>query len=310
MAAVLPILLWTEWILDEEQQQSGRDHKGNEESVNKGRVSEALRQFEKSKAAPSSTGSDLEAIEVALLAIYHQDLNLNPTLPAPMRLQAVGGRSLYNPTIDLSSSDQSASLQVIQPDPSHQMTQLTLTKLDAYTRPALVLRLSRFYQDHLPAGVPYLSLLAYLLLIDRLMLRGGMFDKDDRQMQTALLSQTHHSNDNEEDLSRDGGDTATIISATASLDIGKEGHNSQPLDQISLISKTTKEMLWNIFYALPQPPTKKFPILEPLVLLWSEALYVATPYLRHPLPTIIRQRLLRMAKAKLYSTAVFALGRN
>lgn len=275
MASQLPILLWTEWALD-------REALGLEE--------------------------DLSAIEVALLAAFQQDLNIEASVPQ-IRIPDITKKTIYNePAIDRATERfpyQSGKEKIIKPDPSMYPSR-PVTKIDEYSRVIVLYRLSRLMLDNLPS-LPVSSRIAYCFLIERMGTAGtrmanvesieclkkvmqnalpAVMAQDNQSMLSLLQFELQENSLMEPDSVNVTGDLSSAGLATENADF---------------------EWLLELFGGSSfDAQNRRFPSSSPLYLLWADVL-TAISFQFPGLVTIVRKQLLRRARYELLPLAVIAL---
>lgn len=275
MASQLPILLWTEWALD-------REALGLEE--------------------------DLSAIEVALLAAFQQDLNIEASVPQ-IRIPDITKKTIYNePAVDRATERfpyQTGKEKAIKPDPSMYPSR-PVTKIDEYSRVIVLYRLSRLMLDNLPS-LPVSSKIAYCFLIERMGTTGtrmantesieclknimqnvlpAVMAQDNQSMLSLLQFELQESSLLERDPVHVAEDSSSAGLATENVDF---------------------EWLLELFGGSSfDAQNRRFPSSSPLYLLWADVL-TALSFQFPGLVTIVRKQLLRRARYELLPLAVIAL---
>lgn len=275
MASQLPVLLWTEWALD-------REALGLEE--------------------------DLSAIEVALLAAFQQDLNIEASMPQ-IRIPDITKKTIYNEPPNGFVTEKfpykTGMEKVIKPDPSMYPSR-PVTKIDEYSRSIVLCRLSRLMLDNLPS-LPITSKIAYCFLIERMGTSGTQMANTDsieclKQLMQNTLP-TVMAQDNQSMLS-----LLQFELQESNLLEGNPVHVTEESISTGLSAENADfEWLVALFDGSSfDAQNRRFPSSSPLYLLWADVLTAAS--FQFPgLVKIVRKQLLRRARYELLPLAVIAL---
>jgi hypothetical protein len=272
VASQLPILLWTEWALD-------REALGLEE--------------------------DLSAIEVALLAAFQQDLNVEASMPQ-IRIPDIREATIYHePRQDSSTAGfpyKTGTEKFVKPDSSMYPSR-PVTKIDEYSRIVVLYRLSRLLLDNLPS-LPSTSKLAYCFLIERMATTGTrMANKDSVECLKKIMR-----NALPDVMAQDNQSMMSLLQFELQESSLLED-NSVHITEASVSTGTTPgnidfEWLFVLFDGSSfDAQNRRFPASSPLYLLWADVLTAAS--FQFPgLAKIVRKQLLRRARYELLPLAV------
>lgn len=274
MTSQLPILLWTEWALD-------REALGLEE--------------------------DLSAIEVALLAAFQQDLNIEASMPQ-IRIPDIKEKTIYHEPNHTSTAKfpyNSGIEKVVKPDSSMYPSR-PVTKIDEYSRIIVLYRLSRLLLDNLPS-LPSTSRLAYCFLIERMATAGTrMANKDSVECLKKIMRNAWPdvmAQDNQSMMSLlqfELQETALIEDNSVHITEGSASTGTAP-------GTIDFEWLLVLFDGSSfDAQNRRLPASSPLYLLWADVLTAAS--FQFPgLVKIVRKQLLRRARYELLPLAVIGL---
>lgn len=269
VASQLPVLLWTEWVLDRENPRLDEDR---------------------------------SAIEIALLAAFQQDLNIEASTPQ-IRIPDIKGESSIYHSKDAGSPFPMRSVpeKVIKPDPCMYPSR-PVTKIDHYSRPIVFYRLCRLLQDNLPS-LPCSTKVAYCLFIERMATTGTKLEDasvtECLQKLAMNLTAPYDAADNPSMLSLLHFDTKP---KDHTLDKAEPGTPAQ-----GVVSKINFDAIAALFDAsrFTSAP-KRFPASVPIYLLWADALTSFSFSLTN-LSKIIQKQLLRRARYEGMPLVILAL---
>ncbi len=202
VASVLPTLLWAEWALD----------------------------YDKAEME-----TDQSALEIAIMAAYQQDLNIQPTI-APTRTPSLSVPSIYSrpelfALLDPNEFPMNVEVREVVPE-SGLMPTSPITKVDDRSRLMVYYRLCRVFHDNL-SRLPPVSLITYAMLIERLSVAKSPIRSDAAAQIAAFLK-------------------------SKELDATKDQVAADLLD---------------VFYSNQEEvPKRRFPANESLILAWADAL--------------------------------------
>lgn len=269
MASQLPVLLWTEWVLEREQ---------------------------------PSLEEDRSAIEIALLAAFQQDLNIEASTPQTRIPDVRGEPSIYHAKEAGASFPmrETPAERVIKPDPCMYPSR-PVTKLDHYSRSIVLYRLCRLLQDNLPS-LPCSTKVAYCLFMERMATIGTKLadtTATDCLQQLALnLTAPYDAVDNPSMLSLLHFDTKpkdntleTSPRPALRNDVGKID-----FDAITALFDSSR------FTSAP----RRFPASVPIYLLWADAL-ACFSFTFTNLSKIVQKQLLRRARYEGLPVVILAL---
>jgi len=247
---------------------------------------------------------DLSAIDIALLAAFQQDLNIESSM-LQVRVPNLAEPSIYhqkaNKVADFGNIYpwKSGSQKKITPDPSIYPTR-PITKIDEYSRPIVFYRLSRFLQDNLPS-LPTITKITYYVLLERLTSMGTSIDSIDTTFSHLDMLATKWTCPTE--LVSESCSLLEMEMHSMSLDAITDPSNPRPTD---LLPVERIDVVW--LDKLFRVPSRlgKFPAAAPLYLLWTEVI----PVIQFQFPALailVKRQLLRRAKSELLSLVVLAL---
>lgn len=265
VASQLPLLLWMEWSLDRQD---------------------------------GSIEADISAVEVALLAAFQQDLNIESAVPE-IRVPDLQQSSIYHLADKAAAEPRfpwaTGRDSLIKPDPLMYPTR-PITKIDEYSRPIVYFRLCRFLQDNLPS-LPVMTKICYCVLIERMATGGTRMasaDAADCLRKLAVKFPMCHESPSVSSLT--SFEPAEPIEPAEAL---PEGFNVEVIDVAWLA---------DLFYSDHgrEFASRRFPASRPLYLLWADAIVALSPQIPK-LSTIVKRQLLRRARYETLPLVMIAL---
>jgi hypothetical protein len=273
VASQLPVLLWMEWCLDKED---------------------------------AALEEDISAMEIALLAAFQQDLNIETAQPI-IRVPDIKQPSIYHkPPPNLSEEERQrfpwnrGEAKDIRPHPSLYPTR-PITKIDEYSRNIVFFRLCRFLQDNLPS-LPAITKVSYCILIERLATVGTKMENKESFDSLSKLA-----NKFPPVLCQDNPSMMSLLDyqlQAASLD--DTSPPMSPASDIVPVEQLNIEWLRCMFEVTSAGMTRRFPASSPIFLLWADAL-TALGFQFHHLVVIVRKQLLRRSRSELLPLPSLAL---
>jgi hypothetical protein len=241
VASIVPVLLWTEWLL-----------------------------VLKSESGPESfqeSEDDIAAIKVALLAAYQQDFNICP-LPPAMRVSSMNQSSIYHDGKSFKEMDPEVfpfnTKEETLIAPSTLFPVQPLDKFDDYSRAIIMYRLCRFFQDHLPELEDQV-LVAYGLLIVRLASMGTPLEQPDLQRLLQSGSIFSSVSFRERATTQRLSDLSFEVSEVRAHDVEVHVNEEFKLEHVRFIQSC-------FFPEIKEKIRRRYPLPEQLALLWSDAL--------------------------------------
>lgn len=279
MLSLLPALLFSHLIL----------YSGEEEEKEKGISGE------------EEIDSDLNSIEISLLAIYQADMNYQPE-PISVRVPSLQTGSLYHSS--MKSSDLfpfNVNPSLIHP-PSHLYPTSPIVKVTDYTRFIVYYRLCRSFQDFMPM-MPDLALVLYSFWIERCAV-GGTVLEDLESLESLFLKQIS-STDLPGGLKASSSIVAGTSSSSHTLTTSFSSHNI-------LFTTSTRHIEaedWKFVKDLVLKGVKlkiRTPVHEELLLLWTDCVtFVWARYVT--LGDLLRKQILNRAKMELLPQVLMSL---
>lgn len=243
--------------------------------------------------------TELNSIEIALLALYQADMNYQPE-PLTVRVPSLQTNSLYHTSMkqtDIFPFNVNPSL--IQP-PSHLYPTSPILKVTDYTRCIVYYRLCRSFQDFMPT-MPDLTLVLYSFWIERCAV-GGTVLEDLEALDALFLKQISNS----EDLQTRQQQSVSML-ASASLNTLSTSHSSYYI-QASASTRNIEAEDWEFIKALVLKAVSlriRTRANEDLMLLWTDCvIFVLARYVS--LGDLLRKRILSRARMELLPQVLMA----
>lgn len=244
--------------------------------------------------------TELNSIEIALLALYQADMNYQPE-PLNVRVPSLQTNSLYHSSMkqtDIFPFNVNPSL--IQP-PTHLYPTSPILKVTDYTRFIVYYRLCRSFQDFMPT-MPDLALVLYSFWIERCAV-GGTILEDLEALDALFLKQISNS----EDLQQKHEQSVSML-ASSSLNTLSTSHSSYYI-QSSVSTRNIETEDWKFVKTLVLKAVSlriRTRAHEELLLLWTDCVsFVLARYVS--LGDLLRKRILSRARMELLPQVVMSL---
>ncbi len=243
---------------------------------------------------------DLTAIEIALLAAFQQDLNIEASCPQ-VRIPNLKQASVYHLPGDKPVPERfpyrMGDETVVKPDPLMYPSR-PLNRIDDYSRPIVFYRLCRFFQDNFP-NLPFSGKLAYCILIERMATVGTkLINSTLDECLTGLAKEFPPC------LLQDNPSLVSLVTEETHLNEVRPSDTllgspqSLPLDNI--------DFEWLSVLFKHEAIDRTFSSSEPLYLLWADAL-AALEFTFPNVTKVTRRQLLQRSKLDIIPLVVLAL---